>query len=98
MSYMTEFRHTGAVLKNIDLTMANKLWQHPWQLVHRVALHDRLKKEATSETGPGEPAKLHVSSKVVDVNPTTGTVTLENGTAVVADVLLGADGICVRQS
>ena len=94
--WLREFRYTGGVLKEIPLFMANKRWQHPWQLVHRVALHDKLKKLATEEgAGVGPPARLHTSSTVVDIDPEKGIVTLESGETISADLVVGADGIYV---
>lgn len=56
-------------------------------------MHDHLKRLATSTAGEGTPANLHTASKVVEVDPDTGTITLENGTTDTADVVVGADGI-----
>jgi 2-polyprenyl-6-methoxyphenol hydroxylase-like FAD-dependent oxidoreductase len=64
-------------------------------LVHRVGLHDKLMTVATSADGPGRPARLHTSSKVIEVDPVAGTIELENGNIVTADVIVGADGIYV---
>ncbi|KAM5351596.1 hypothetical protein ACJ41O_004319 [Fusarium nematophilum] len=93
MSHLYEFRQNGSLIKHVDLTALNARWQHPWHLVHRVALHDRLKRAATGEDGPGRPAALHVSSKVVRVDPLKGSIELADGSATRADVVLGADGI-----
>jgi 2-polyprenyl-6-methoxyphenol hydroxylase-like FAD-dependent oxidoreductase len=96
MNHLREFSQEGALLKDIPLAEANKRWQHPWHLVHRVALHEKLKTVATSQDGPGFPARLHVSSKVVDIDPERGIVTTADGATVHADVIVGADGIYVR--
>jgi len=80
----------------MDLKEPNKRWQHPWHLVHRVALHDKLRSVATSTDGLGRPASLHNSSRVVNVDPEKGVVELENGKLVSAHVIIGADGIYVR--
>ena len=93
MSRLAEYNDKGVVTRKVDLTEPNKLWQHPWQLVHRVRVHDRLKETATSEKGVGIPAVLKTSSKIVEVDPETATVVLENGEKVQADLILGADGI-----
>jgi 2-polyprenyl-6-methoxyphenol hydroxylase-like FAD-dependent oxidoreductase len=95
MANMKEFRYSGELLKDMDLTTPNKRWQHPWLLIHRVALHDQLKKVATGDDGPGIPAKLHTSTKAVDFDAELGTVAFENGTSITADVIVGADGIYV---
>jgi 2-polyprenyl-6-methoxyphenol hydroxylase-like FAD-dependent oxidoreductase len=68
------------------------LWQ-PWLLAHRVHLHDALKKKATCAEGPGSPAELHTSSRVVDVDVAAATVILESGQTVQGDLVIGADGV-----
>ncbi|KAK3398122.1 hypothetical protein B0T20DRAFT_354115 [Sordaria brevicollis] len=93
MNRLLELRPNGKIIKDVDLTAPNKRWQHPWHLVHRVHLHERLKKLATSENGAGIPAQLHNSSKVVDVDTVQGLITLAKGEIVAADVIIGADGI-----
>ena len=83
-------------MRDIDITESNKIWQHPWHLVHRVRLHQELKRVATSPDGPGTPADLRTSSKVVDVDSSTATVSLENGDRLQGDFVVGADGVHVR--
>jgi 2-polyprenyl-6-methoxyphenol hydroxylase-like FAD-dependent oxidoreductase len=95
MSHLAEYDEKGVTTRQMDLTEPNKMWQHPWQLVHRVRLHDKLKSLATSSKGIGTPAVLHVSSKVLEVDTETATLTLEGGEMVKADVIIGADGIYV---
>ncbi|KAK7432709.1 hypothetical protein QQZ08_000568 [Neonectria magnoliae] len=96
MNSFKDFQPGGGLIKHIDLTGPNKQWQHPWQLVHRVSLHDNLKKAATDSKGPSRPATLHTASKVEDVDPAKGTITLADSTVVEADLILGADGIYSR--
>ncbi|CCC08069.1 hypothetical protein SMACR_01631 [Sordaria macrospora] len=93
MDRLIELLPDGQIVKDIDLREPNKRWQHPWHLVHRVNLHERLKKLATLGEGEGIPAKLHISSKVTDVDTSQGFITLANGERVSADVIIGADGI-----
>lgn len=83
---------SGEIMKDVDCTVPNKMWQHPWLLSHRVNLHEKLKTLATSPEGVGTPAKLHTSSKVTRFDPEQGEVSLEDGTTVTGDVILGADG------
>ncbi|KAF2968845.1 hypothetical protein GQX73_g4742 [Xylaria multiplex] len=87
---------TGEIIKDVDLTSLNKMWQHPWQLVHRVALHNKLKETATSKAEPGIPAVIRTASKAVHVDAEAGILTLEDGTSVVADAVIGADGVYSR--
>jgi 2-polyprenyl-6-methoxyphenol hydroxylase-like FAD-dependent oxidoreductase len=93
MKKMGEYSEKGVPAKEIDLTEPNKLWQHPWQLVHRVRLHNKLKEMATGADGVGKPTALHLSSKVSEVDTETATIKLESGEEVKADLVLGADGI-----
>ena len=73
----------------------NKIWQHPWHLVHRVHLHEELKRRATSPSGEGVPVVLKTCSRVIDVDSSSATAILENGERVQGHVLLGADGVHV---
>ena len=67
-------------------------WQHQWLLAHRVDLHSKLKEVATKKDGPGIPAVLRTSCRVLSVNP-EGSVTLESGEKLEADIVIGADGV-----
>lgn len=96
MERLVEHFSDGRLKMDFDLTAANKQWQHPWHLVHRVNLHGKLKELATAETGVGCPVKLHTASRVASVDPVEGILALESGTIVTADVVVGADGIYVR--
>ncbi|KAI0911784.1 hypothetical protein F4823DRAFT_623271 [Ustulina deusta] len=93
---LVERRSTGEVIRDVDLTTPNKMWQHPWQLVHRVALHNKLKETATSKSEPGIPAVIRNANKAVSVDADAGVVTLEDGTSIAADVVIGADGVYSR--
>ncbi|EPQ32127.1 uncharacterized protein PFL1_00324 [Pseudozyma flocculosa PF-1] len=89
-----EFNKQGDVLQDIKLDM-HKTYGAPFLLNHRIALHRELKRLATSEDAgiPGKPAKLLTASKVVAVDCDTATVTLEDGSQIQGDVVVGADGI-----
>ncbi|KAJ2907051.1 hypothetical protein MKZ38_008619 [Zalerion maritima] len=95
-NFINDYSASSQVLKSVDLREPNKRWQHPWHLIHRVALHEKLKSVASTEDGPGYPAKLNTASRVVDVDPAKATLTLENGTVVTGDVVIGADGVYSR--
>jgi 2-polyprenyl-6-methoxyphenol hydroxylase-like FAD-dependent oxidoreductase len=56
-----------------------------------------LANHATSEDCIGKPCELRLSRKVVSIDPVDATVTLESGDKVSGDVVLGADGVHVRQ-
>ncbi|KAF4980023.1 hypothetical protein FZEAL_3885 [Fusarium zealandicum] len=90
---VTEYDATGNLKFDIDLTKALSIWQHPWMLSHRVQLHEELKRLATSTDGAGKPAVLKTSSPIVNVDPDTAEVKLEDGSAFSGDLVLGADGV-----
>ncbi|KAJ4170288.1 hypothetical protein NW754_006428 [Fusarium falciforme] len=48
-----EFHYNGELILDENLATPNLRWEHPWHLVHRVALHERLKRAATGEDGRG---------------------------------------------
>ena len=62
-----------------------------WYLVHRVDLHNHLKKRAL------ETATLHTRCRIVAINISGSrpSVTLDDGRTFEADLLLGADGLHV---
>lgn len=93
---MTEYDREGNQQRHVELNEANKMWQHSWLLIHRVHLHEELKRRAQSEDGPGTPVELHTSCRVLEVDTDLATAVLENGETFKGDVLLGADGVHVR--
>lgn len=92
---VTEYNAENELLRDVDLAEPNKLWQHPWHLVHRVHLHEELKRRATSPEGEGVPVVLRTCSRVIDADPVSATAVLDNGERVQGDVLIGADGVHV---
>jgi 2-polyprenyl-6-methoxyphenol hydroxylase-like FAD-dependent oxidoreductase len=88
--------HNGALKYEVDTSKISKMWAHPWHLAHRAHLHTALKEMATGPDGKGPPAKLHVASRVKSVDADTATLTLENGTEVNGDLIIGADGVHSR--
>lgn len=86
----------GQTMFSIDLEKDAGRWQHPWQLGHRVSVHSELKRLATCPEGKGTPATLKLRARVVDVDPHSGTVTLDGGETLQSDVVVGADGVHSR--
>ncbi|KAJ7166387.1 FAD/NAD(P)-binding domain-containing protein [Mycena crocata] len=66
---------------------------NPGLLVHRSDLHDELRRLASGGDGDGPPAELRLGNKVVSCDTEEGTITLDTGEVVPADIVLGADGI-----
>lgn len=86
-----EYGADNSLHRHLDFKEANKVWQHPWQLVHRVRLHDALKRAAISEAG----AVLHLRKRVATVDAESVTIKFEDGEEAKADLIIGADGIYV---
>ncbi|KAJ7067298.1 FAD/NAD(P)-binding domain-containing protein [Mycena amicta] len=61
-------------------------------LCHRADLHDELRRLACDVERPYTPVKLHLGKRVVDCDPKAGSITLQNGQVVHADLVIGADG------
>ncbi|PYH96521.1 salicylate hydroxylase [Aspergillus ellipticus CBS 707.79] len=83
---------TGEPLSIINHKEESGKWRCKWTLVHRANLHEGLK-IAAQAPGPGIPAQLHASSKIVDIDPENASVTLESGETFTGDVVVGADGV-----
>ncbi|KAJ7480607.1 FAD/NAD(P)-binding domain-containing protein [Mycena latifolia] len=64
----------------------------PGLLCHRSDLYNELKRLAIGE-GEGPPVTIHLGSKVMACDAEEGTITLNSGDIVPADIVLGADGI-----
>lgn len=69
------------------------LFPAPWQLIHRVDLHNALKDLAVSTTTKGTPVVISLKSRVISVDIDAPSLTLEDGTTHVADLIIGADGV-----
>jgi len=95
MNRLVERLSDGQVRQDIDLTSLNSRWQHPWHLVHRVNLHEHLKKLTVSDSGSGLPVRLHTAARVTAVDTERGLLTLQDGSTASADLIIGADGIYV---
>ncbi|KAJ6508456.1 hypothetical protein C8R45DRAFT_444051 [Mycena sanguinolenta] len=62
-------------------------------LCHRSDVYEELKRIAIGSEGDGSPATLRLGTKVVACDVEEGTVTLDSGEVVQADLILGADGV-----
>jgi salicylate hydroxylase len=86
--YNTDGRKVNEIpLRNYEKFGADRIM---W---HRQDLHTYLKSKATTKDGPGLPANLRASSRVVECDPSAGLITLEDGEKLEADLIIGADGI-----
>lgn len=67
-------------------------------MCHRVDLHVELKYLATETEGDGPPCVLHLGAGVAALDPKNARITLLDGTVIFGDLVIGADGINVRDS
>ncbi|KAL2784515.1 hypothetical protein BJX66DRAFT_348237 [Aspergillus keveii] len=93
MERLVEYSATGELRRQMELTESNKKWLHPWLLAHRIDLHNHLKRVATTATESYPAVPLHTGSRIACVDAETATITLQDGTHVRGDVVLGADGV-----
>lgn len=93
MEHITEYDEKNSVTRSASLAESNKQWQHPWHLVHRVHLHEELKRRAVDPVGEGPPAILKMASRVKSIDPASAVAVLESGECVQGDLIVGADGV-----
>jgi 2-polyprenyl-6-methoxyphenol hydroxylase-like FAD-dependent oxidoreductase len=77
-------RH-GRVLKRVEFAPEHSTIPHPMVFLLRSALHKVLQKAFG--------ATIRVGTRVASVDAETGRVTLEDGSSLEADVVIGADGL-----
>ncbi|KAK8078879.1 hypothetical protein PG994_002686 [Apiospora phragmitis] len=76
-----------------DMRLETEMFGADRMLYHRQDLHQGLLDAATSPDLPGEPAVVRTASAVASCDPDAGTVTLQSGETLDADLIIGADGI-----
>ncbi|KAF5870415.1 putative fad binding domain containing protein [Botrytis fragariae] len=91
--WVSEYRPDGELVFSRDVRGLSKVYPYPWQLIHRVDLHNALKDIATSKKGKGMPAALHTRSRVASVDVETPSLTLDDGSTHTGDFIIAADGI-----
>jgi salicylate hydroxylase len=82
---------SGKLVRQLDLDFAR--FGADRVLYHRQDLHTALKTAATSPDLPGRPVEIRTASRVTACDPDEGTVTLDGGETLDADIVIGADGI-----
>ncbi|VUC25211.1 unnamed protein product [Clonostachys rosea] len=93
MEAIIQHDENGNVLREMDLRNSMDIWEDPWVLCHRVSIHEKLKEKATETIGPSLPVTLRVASPVVNVDPSTATIFLADGSKHTGDLIIGADGV-----
>ncbi|PLB48304.1 FAD/NAD(P)-binding domain-containing protein [Aspergillus steynii IBT 23096] len=91
--FATVFDSQGNTVSSKDVRGLQALYPFPWQLSHRIDLHETLKAKATSPEGPGTPVTIHLRCKVVTCDPDVPSLTLGDGRVIQGDLVIGADGV-----
>lgn len=87
--WLTHFTEKGKVVTDVDFGKLRKFFSpNEAGTIHRIDLHEGLRDLALS-LGVG----IHLRNAVTSVDPEAGSITLEDGTTVTGDVVIGADGI-----
>ncbi|CAK5268147.1 unnamed protein product [Mycena citricolor] len=84
------------VLKHLGVQVENfkGVFVTGWLLMcHRTDIYDELKRVALDTTGGFPQVSMRFGCKVLSCSPEEGTVVLESGETVHADLVIGADGI-----
>jgi salicylate hydroxylase len=76
----------------VDLSSAEHMFGAPVWAIHRVDLHNELRRLATSETELGCPVRIHLASEVIGAS-TDGSIVLKNKSKPTADLVIAADGL-----
>jgi salicylate hydroxylase len=96
--WVTESKSTGEHVFTNDLRPLAHAFPYPWQLCHRIDLHNALKEIATRTEDEGKPVVIHLQSRVTGVDVDGPSIALQNGTQVNGDLVVGADGVHVRKA
>ena len=86
---------TGGVINEYDLSDYKEKWGYEYLMFHRQDLHRTLLETAIGEAGEGPPCKLFVNHRVSELDSQSGRVKFTNGQEVVADLIVGSDGVRV---
>ncbi|KAJ5179520.1 FAD/NAD(P)-binding domain-containing protein [Penicillium capsulatum] len=93
VEHVTVFDQHGTVMSSNDVRNLADAYPFPWQLCHRVDLHEALKAKALAIDGPGDPIRIHLRSRIIDCDPEKPSLTLADGQEVKGDLVIGADGV-----
>ncbi|KAJ7018247.1 FAD/NAD(P)-binding domain-containing protein [Mycena alexandri] len=96
ISAVTSMAYDGSAGMTSDKTDLRESYGMPWLMVHRVDLHNELRRLALEVQGDSPPVSLYLNHRVVSCDTDACTVTLEGGAVRTADLIIGADGIRVR--
>ena len=78
-----------------SLTDIKENYGRPFEVYHRVDLHQELRRVAQDPDLPGKPARIMLGKRVADVDCSRGVITLEDGSKVQKDLVIIAAGVKV---
>ena len=84
---------TNSVFGQSEFPDFEKAFGAPYLLSHRVDLHEALRDLATSPNGPGKPAEILNGKRIISYDAEAGSVKLEDGSTLSADLIVAADGV-----
>lgn len=87
--WLTRFTAQGEIVTEVDFAKLRKFFSpnEAWT-IHRIDLHDGLKDLALSLG-----VEMHLQNAVTSIDPEGASISLEDGTKISGDVVIGADGI-----
>lgn len=94
--WISERLVNGDMVFENDLRPLSHAFAYPWQLIHRIDLHNALKSIAMSEDGQGKKVEIFLQSRVAKVDVNLTSIELEGGEVVRGDLIIGADGVHVN--
>jgi hypothetical protein len=93
--WVSEGMPNGETKFRKDVRGLKYAFAYPWQLIHRIDLHNALKDIAKDVNGEGVPVTIHLQSRIISVDVEKTSIALHNGQVVSGDLILGADGVHV---
>ncbi|EIN05354.1 FAD/NAD(P)-binding domain-containing protein [Punctularia strigosozonata HHB-11173 SS5] len=90
---LSSFNFDGGAGYTVTLGNIAEKYGAKWNLCHRADMHDELARLAFGAEGDGPAAQLHLNSRVLTCDPSTGSITLASGETLTADLVIAADGI-----
>ena len=78
-----------------ELTDVEKNYGTPFEVYHRVDLHQELRRLAQDEHLPGKPSRITLGKLAIDLDCSNGIVKFEDGSKIQKDLVIVAAGVKV---
>ena len=76
-----------------ELTDVEKNYGTPFEVYHRVDLHQELRRLVQDEHLPGKPSRITLGKLAVDLDCSNGIVKFEDGSKIQKDLIVVAAGV-----